>query len=192
MEHSDLIGQDSPPLLIPLPHCPPNAHGIISFTDPHPLSPGESYRFKNGGGMGVPQFKFFPYVLTSLLPYLLFSKFFICNTYESPRKCCKQKTYGVAKPFRCNTYKKQGGWSVLLLIRHPMKDVCPERPSGVEGPLFQPMRNLSCPPRRCRGGASRGRISLPRATEHRSRFSVAPYLAASLLHYFQPAASLQG
>src|SRR6266576_3995697 len=29
-------------------------------------------------------------------------------SYRSPRKCCKQKTYGRAKPFRCNTYKKQG------------------------------------------------------------------------------------
>ncbi len=36
-------------------------------------------------------------------------KSFSCNTYGSPRKCCKQKTYGLAKPFRCNTYKKQGG-----------------------------------------------------------------------------------
>src|SRR5713226_2630590 len=36
-------------------------------------------------------------------------KSFSCNTYGSPYKCCKQKTYGQAKPFRCNTYKKQGG-----------------------------------------------------------------------------------
>jgi len=36
-------------------------------------------------------------------------KSFNCNTYGSPRKCCKQKTYGLAKPFRCNTYKKHGG-----------------------------------------------------------------------------------
>ena len=36
-------------------------------------------------------------------------KSFSCNIYGSPRKCCKQKTYGLAKPFRCNTYKKQGG-----------------------------------------------------------------------------------
>src|ERR1700682_3052650 len=35
-------------------------------------------------------------------------KSFSCNTYGSPRKCCKQKTYSPAKPFRCNTYKKQG------------------------------------------------------------------------------------
>jgi len=34
---------------------------------------------------------------------------FRINTYEIPRKCCNQRTYGKAKPFRCNTYKKQGG-----------------------------------------------------------------------------------
>ena len=75
-------------------------------------------------------FPFSPYI-TSLLPYFLFPpspdenpvtatpertvltpychKSFSCNIYGSPRKCCKQKTYGLAKPFRCNTYKKQGG-----------------------------------------------------------------------------------
>jgi hypothetical protein len=36
-------------------------------------------------------------------------KSFICNTYEPPRKRCKQKTYGFAKPFRCNIYAKHGG-----------------------------------------------------------------------------------
>ena len=35
-------------------------------------------------------------------------KSFSCNTYGSPRKCCKQKTYGRTNPFRCNTYKKPG------------------------------------------------------------------------------------
>jgi hypothetical protein len=28
---------------------------------------------------------------------------------DLPAKCCKQKTYGIANSFRCNTYKKQGG-----------------------------------------------------------------------------------
>src|SRR5260370_13089260 len=51
----------------------------------------------------------FPYLVTSLLPSFLCLKSFICNTYGSPRKCCKQKTYAPAKPFRCNTYKKHGG-----------------------------------------------------------------------------------
>ncbi len=36
-------------------------------------------------------------------------KSFRCNTYASPRKCCKQKTYSPTKSFRCNTYKKTGG-----------------------------------------------------------------------------------
>src|SRR6266446_10725865 len=36
------------------------------------------------------------------------SKSFSCNTYTLLRKCCKQKTYSFAKPFRCNTYKKSG------------------------------------------------------------------------------------
>jgi len=75
-------------------------------------------------------FPFSPYI-TSLLPYFLFPsssdekpvtatplhsvlspycfKSFSCNTYWPPRKCCKQKTYGLAKPFRCNTYKNQEG-----------------------------------------------------------------------------------
>src|SRR5882724_13706292 len=39
---------------------------------------------------------------------------FSCNTYGFPRKCCKQKTYGRTKPFRCNTYKKQGGRGVMV------------------------------------------------------------------------------
>jgi|ERR1700676_3234062 len=40
---------------------------------------------------------------------------FGCNTYELPRKCCKQKTYGMSNSFRCNTYKKHGceGWDCL-------------------------------------------------------------------------------
>jgi len=47
-------------------------------------------------------------------------KSFSCNTYESPRKCCKQKTYAPAKPFRCNTYKKPGvgGTAVALLMKN--------------------------------------------------------------------------
>src|SRR6266481_8767674 len=30
------------------------------------------------------------------------------NTSGTLRMCCKQKTYAIAKPFRCNTYKKPG------------------------------------------------------------------------------------
>ena len=42
-------------------------------------------------------------------------KSFIGNTYGSPRKCCKQKTYDLAKPFSCNTYKKHGGGLVIMV-----------------------------------------------------------------------------
>src|SRR5882762_5368839 len=59
-------------------------------------------------------------------------KSFSCNTYRFPRKCCKQKTYGLAKPFRCTTYKKHGGGGKLLLTRHATRHVYPERPSEVQ------------------------------------------------------------
>jgi hypothetical protein len=39
------------------------------------------------------------------------------------------------KLFRMNTYEKHRGEGVLLLTRHPTKDVCPERPTGAEGSL---------------------------------------------------------
>ena len=103
---------------------PSKSHQIISFADPHPLTLLESYLFKNTGGRGysprsdlrlfrrsnAPHSpKSFPYLVTSSLPCFLLLKSFNCNTYESPRKCCKQKTYGLAKPFRCNTYKNHRG-----------------------------------------------------------------------------------
>src|SRR5712664_191263 len=36
-------------------------------------------------------------------------KSFSCNTCGPPGKCCKQRTYGKAKSFRCNIYRKQRG-----------------------------------------------------------------------------------
>src|ERR1700682_5155908 len=46
--------------------------------------------------------------ILSFCTIIVHSKSFSCNTYSSPRKCCKQKTYNQAKAFRCNTYKKHG------------------------------------------------------------------------------------
>src|SRR5258708_25825687 len=83
----------------------------ISFADPHPLTLLESYRFKNVTGRGRLQPSDTKAVTFS--PPLRFHKSFRCNTYRHPRKCCKQKTYGIAKPFRCNTYKKHGGGDTL-------------------------------------------------------------------------------
>src|SRR5713226_9419814 len=77
-----------------------------------------SHSYENTGGVGV----FFPFrdaptcrrsdVPTFPCP----PKSFTCNTYASPRKCCKQKTYGTAKFFRHNTYKKTGGGSRMLAL----------------------------------------------------------------------------
>ena len=47
------------------------------------------------------------------------SNSFRSNTYDSPRKCCKQKTYSIAKSFKCNTYKKHRGVGRLWLTRNP-------------------------------------------------------------------------
>src|SRR5258707_6501796 len=44
------------------------------------------------------------------------------------------------KFFRMNTYEKHRGEGVLLLTRHPMKDVCPERPSEARDLSWNPMR----------------------------------------------------
>src|SRR5258708_3990768 len=44
------------------------------------------------------------------------------------------------KFFRMNTYEKHRGEGVLLLTRHPMKDVCPERPSEGRDLSAHPVR----------------------------------------------------
>ena len=66
-------------------------------------------------------------------------KSFRCNTYRPPRKCCKQKTYGHAKPFRCNTYKKHE-----VGVSYPFWNLPPSlhfpffSPTYVE-PILQPL-----------------------------------------------------
>src|SRR6266481_1061206 len=79
-------------------------------------------------------------------------KSFTCNTYGSPRKCCKQRTYVLAKPFRCNTYKKQGGGpparrcvSLRPIAAHALWCHNPQRrenslPSGETTPLPRCLR----------------------------------------------------
>ena len=50
------------------------------------------------------------------------SKFFRCNTSRPSRMCCKQRTCTILKPFRCNTYKKQGGpaFAQFLCLYQPL------------------------------------------------------------------------
>ena len=75
------------------------------FADPHPLTPIASIFYKKGGGRRgtTPD-------LRPLFPHP--PKFFRCNTYGPPRKCCKHRTYRNANSFKCNTYKNAGGPSL--------------------------------------------------------------------------------
>src|SRR5258707_11954409 len=45
-------------------------------------------------------------------------------------------------PSRMNTYEKHRGVGVLLLTRHPMKGVRPERPSGVKDLSSNPKKDF--------------------------------------------------
>src|SRR5258708_30101631 len=95
--------------------------------------------------------KSFPYLVTSLLPYFLFSKSFNCNTYGSPCKCCKQKTYGLAKSFRCNTYKKPGeGFPILEPTFRCVPALLPYFHTSLFRPVptgsNRPARSLDFPP----------------------------------------------
>jgi hypothetical protein len=102
---------------VPLPHYPRKSFPVISFADPHPLTPVMSILYEKGGGRGVfPTLRILHIVASS--PYFPFSKSLSCNTYGSPRKCCNQRTYRPAKPFRCNTYKKYRGLGLLWLTRN--------------------------------------------------------------------------
>src|SRR5882762_4238610 len=85
-------------------HSSARSHGIISFTDPHPLTLLKSYRFKNRGGRVYP---LGPQVLllSKLKPPInraestLLQVFFLKNL----------------KPFEINTYEKQREGSPLWL-----------------------------------------------------------------------------
>ncbi len=73
--------------------------------------------------------KIFPSLPVTFLATERPRKSFSCNTYGPPRKCCKQKTYGRAKSFRCNTYKKQGEEGGMFNHHPPDIDVWTFRPS---------------------------------------------------------------
>ena len=82
-------------------HLPsPKSHRVISFADPHPLIPLESYRFKNRVG-GPPRLAYSAVPLISLDATLL--NHLVCiEDKRLTEKCCE------VKPFRCNTYQKGG------------------------------------------------------------------------------------
>ena len=53
-------------------------------------------------------YKLFLSLIIAFSPTARSPNSFSCNTNGFPRKYCKQKTYGTAKSFACNTYKKEG------------------------------------------------------------------------------------
>jgi len=67
---------------------------------------------------------------------------FSCNTYGSPRKCCKQKTCCLSKSFRCNTYKNPRGASTPSTFRRVFEPSPSPDPAGVTAPS-QPSPVLS-------------------------------------------------
>ena len=90
----------------PVPAVPPN-----SPCQSGTLSSGHIF----GRVRGVPRCPFRSQKCPQKCTIFVRCKSFRNNTYGSPRKCCKQKTYGMAKPFRCNTYKNIRGWGVPRL-----------------------------------------------------------------------------
>ena len=50
----------------------------------------------------------------SLFDFPFLPKLFRINIYEISRKCCRQRTYRIAKSFRFHTDKKQGVGSVIV------------------------------------------------------------------------------
>ncbi len=119
----------------------PNSFRHNLLSDPHPLTPIVSIFYENIGGRGastIPSpstFEFQP----PCLP-----KSFSCNTYGPPRQCCKQKTYSLAKPFRCNTYKKHGVHPSSQVLSSPPAPL-PHIPSSVRSSKFRILQTLCLP-----------------------------------------------
>jgi len=100
----------------------PNSHGIISFTDPHPLNSVVSYRYKIMGGEATISLRSFDFQLSTINLVPLNS--FTCHTSEnspvSPAIATLPKTR-VSNPCVCHTYSTTPGISLLRtgLPRNP-------------------------------------------------------------------------
>src|ERR1700682_479974 len=103
-EDSDLAEKDSSRESVRLPSCPSTPLSPFFSIFAHHLRKDrrDAGARSRGRKWGI--------LCTVLVQYKSFS----CNTYGPPRKCCKQKTYGLAKSFRCNIYKIPGGGCTRL------------------------------------------------------------------------------
>src|SRR5260370_13371446 len=108
---------------IPIRHCPHSspenaAPFVLQELDPrlHPTTPSgstltEVFILNNSRLLRMNPYKERA-VRAPFAPFWCNLSPFRINTYRNVRKCCKQKTYASAKPFRCNTYKKPGAVGV--------------------------------------------------------------------------------
>ena len=108
---------------IPIRHCLPSspenaAPFVFQELDPrlHPTTPSgstltEVFILNNSKLLRMNPYKE-QAVRAPFAPFWCNLSPFRINTYRNVRKCCKQKTYAPAKPFRCNTYKKPGAGAV--------------------------------------------------------------------------------
>jgi hypothetical protein len=91
---------------------PRNSFALISFTDPHPLTLLKSYRFKKRGGEGVFQtFRRVDVPTSHPLSPL------DATLMDRPASVANKRLTVVTKPFKCNTYKKQGGYPLQVSYR---------------------------------------------------------------------------
>src|SRR5260370_6779380 len=90
--------------------------------------------------------KIFPSQSITLSPILRLRKSFNCNTYAALRKCSKQKTYGMAKSFSFNTYKKHGVPTSSQKLFSFFFPVLSSTPLGASEPLWLPLRLPSSVP----------------------------------------------
>jgi len=100
----------------------PDSFALYLFADPHPLNPVSIFcKNEHPAGMRVPNDYRESRDLSSSC------NFFSCNIYGSVRKRCKQRTYGSAKTFRCNIYKKHGEGVRVMVNQLSGEDSCPDR-----------------------------------------------------------------
>jgi hypothetical protein len=83
------------------PLSAPKSFPLISFTDPHPITILKSYRFKKVWGQASSYFTSYPLRSSSLTPLS-------ATLMNHPVNGASKRLTPKPKPFRCNTYKKQG------------------------------------------------------------------------------------
>src|SRR5258708_949338 len=90
----------------------PKSLRLNLFADPHPLNSIASIFYKNSGGQGVPRSAIPCPHLASISPLN-------ATLMDLPASVANKRLTASAKPFRCNTYKKPGGWGIVPILVRP-------------------------------------------------------------------------